>query len=676
LEPTAVAQKTAVLIPVGSGVYTVTQQQRQPAARLEARNIGGIDQTDITFEPGITVLAGRNATNRTSLLQALMAALGSEAVSIKADATEAAAELTLDGTTYTRTYRRKGDVVVSAGDPYLDDPTEADLFAFLLATNPARQAVITDDDLRELMMAPVDTDTLQTQIDEVADERDAVVAELNELDELKSRVPQLEAQRTQLQTDIEELQSELLTVEDKIDDMETETPSGDAEQSDRAALEAKLEALSEVRTELSDIEYRLETERASLDELHAEQADLEQRRADLADDPDAELAQLDARITSLRADKQELETTLSELQQIIQFNRQRLETAPEGVLEQSAADGAVTDELLPSTEITCWTCGSEVDTAAIEATISALEDRRETITGSLQDLDAELDELTTERETLQAAVKERERLEERSDELEAEISATEDRIDKLTARREAYRENVSELEAEVDALESHTEASEADTDEALLELHQRATELEYELGTQEDELERVTENLAQVEARLEEESALERERDALREELTSLRTRIERLEDRAVEAFNEHMDAVLDALAYENLERIWLEAQADDGRGGGQTGDGRRFELHVVRTSEDGTAYEDTVETLSESEQQVTGLVFALAGYLAHDVYESVPFMLLDSVEAIDATRIAGLVEYLAEFSEFLIVALLEEDADAVPADQVHRMSS
>jgi len=654
----------------------MTQQQRQPAARLEARKIGGIDQTDITFEPGITVLAGRNATNRTSLLQALMAALGSEAVSIKADATEAAAELTLDGTTYTRTYRREGDVVVTAGDPYLDDPTKADLFAFLVATNPARQAVITGGDLRELMMAPVDTDTLQAQIDEVADERDAVVAELNELDELKSRVPQLEAQRTQLQTDIEELQSELEAVEVKIDDMETETPSGDAEQSDRAALGAKLEALNEARTELSHIEYRLETERASLDELHAEQADLEQRRADLADDPDAELAQLDARITSLRADKQELETTLSELQQIIQFNRQRLETAPERVLEQPAADGAVTDELLPNTEITCWTCGSEVDTAAIEATLSALEDRRETITGNLQDLDAELDELTTARETLQAAAKERERLEDRSDELEAEISATEDRIAELTEQREAYRENVSELEAEVDALESHTEASEADTDEALLELHQRATELEYELGTQKDELERVTENLAQVEARLEEESALERERDALREELTSLRTRIERLEDRAVEAFNEHMDAVLDALAYENLERIWLEAQADDGRGGGQTGDGRRFELHVVRASEDGTAYEDTVETLSESEQQVTGLVFALAGYLAHDVYESVPFMLLDSVEAIDATRIAGLVEYLAEFSEFLIVALLEEDADAVPADQTHRMSS
>ncbi len=40
------------------------------------------------FSPGVTILAGRNATNRTSLLQVLMAALGSERVSLKGDAEE------------------------------------------------------------------------------------------------------------------------------------------------------------------------------------------------------------------------------------------------------------------------------------------------------------------------------------------------------------------------------------------------------------------------------------------------------------------------------------------------------------------------------------------------------------------------------------------------------------
>ena len=122
------------------------------------------------------------------------------------------------------------------------------------------------------------------------------------------------------------------------------------------------------------------------------------------------------------------------------------------------------------------------------------------------------------------------------------------------------------------------------------------------------------------------------------------------------------MTAILDVLGYENIERIWIERVADDGRGGEQ----QRFELHVVRTTESGAAYEDTVDHLSESEREVTGLIFALAGYLVHDVHETVPFMLLDSLEAIDADRIARLVDYFAEYATYLVVALLPEDAEAL----------
>jgi predicted ATP-dependent endonuclease of OLD family len=64
-----------------------TQIERE-RLELSAEHIGGIDDTDVTFQPGVTVLTGRNATNRTSLLQALMGALGSEYVSLKGDAEE------------------------------------------------------------------------------------------------------------------------------------------------------------------------------------------------------------------------------------------------------------------------------------------------------------------------------------------------------------------------------------------------------------------------------------------------------------------------------------------------------------------------------------------------------------------------------------------------------------
>lgn len=168
---------------------------------------------------------------------------------------------------------------------------------------------------------------------------------------------------------------------------------------------------------------------------------------------------------------------------------------------------------------------------------------------------------------------------------------------------------------------------------------------------------------------------MEAERAEIQEELTDFRTRVDRLEENAVEDFNEHMDEVLDQLAYENLDRIWIERVQREVREGRRKNIKAFFELHVVRSTPLGTTYEDTIDHLSESEREVTGLVFALAGYLVHDVYKEVPFILLDSLEAIDSERIAELVDYFREYADFLVVALLLEDANAL-SDSYHRIKS
>ena len=59
------------------------------------------------------------------------------------------------------------------------------------------------------------------------------------------------------------------------------------------------------------------------------------------------------------------------------------------------------------------------------------------------------------------------------------------------------------------------------------------------------------------------------------------------------------------------------------------------------------------------------GLVVALAGYLVHDVHETVPFMLLDSLEMVDGDRLVNLVTYLEGFVPYLVVVLLSDHADA-----------
>src|SRR6056297_1371072 len=142
-----------------------TEQVEEGDVRVQARNIGGISETEAVFEPGITVLTGRNATNRTSLLRAIMLALGSEQASLKGDAENGAVELQIGDRRYTRTLTRSGDSISLSGDPYLDDPELADLFAFLLEGNEARRAIARGDDLRGLIMRPIDTDEIQAEIE-------------------------------------------------------------------------------------------------------------------------------------------------------------------------------------------------------------------------------------------------------------------------------------------------------------------------------------------------------------------------------------------------------------------------------------------------------------------------------------------------------------------------------
>jgi hypothetical protein len=155
--------------------------------------------------------------------------------------------------------------------------------------------------------------------------------------------------------------------------------------------------------------------------------------------------------------------------------------------------------------------------------------------------------------------------------------------------------------------------------------------------------------LVSVEARLTERDQIDVKRGELQGELTDLRGRIERIEEQAIEAFNAHMETVLELLDYANIARIWLERRETQVREDRRTVTKTVFELHVIRSTDSGTTYEDTIDHLSESEREVTRLVFALAGYLAHDLYESMPVVLLDSLETINSDRIAALVDYFCD---------------------------
>lgn len=622
---------------------------------MRVEKVGGIDETEVAFSPGVTVLEGENATNRTSLLQGIMAALGSDDVSVKGDADGASVTLELNSETYTRELLREGSTIRTRGDLYLEDTTVADLFAFLLESNEARQSVVNQADLRELIMRPVDTGEIQREIDCLLEERRRIESELEELGSLKGRLPSLEERRTRLREEIAETKADLEAKEEEI-------RARDADVEEKAELEERLAELRSKRSELDDVRYDIETERESLESARAQKREAEAQLEELPEAPVGEIEELESERDTLRERKRRLETEVTEIQSVIGFNQEMLEDADGEVitaLEDDPKD--VTEELLPDETVTCWTCGSEVPEEQIETTVGRLQELSQSKLGEVDDLESRIDEVTAEIRDLRQQQWRREELQRGIDDAESEVEAGEATVERLVERRE-------ELQAEVEALESEIDDLEDDAYEEILDLHKEANQLEYDLGRLEADLESVEEEIAEVESRLDREGELEAQREELAEEIEDLRTRIDRIESTAVEEFNGHMGTVLDVLGYDNLARVWLERVEREVREGRRKVTKSTFELHVVRETESSATYEDTVDHLSESEREVIGLVFALAGYVVHDVHEDVPVMLVDSVEAIDGPRVAALLDYVGERVPYVVAALLPEHAAALPA--------
>ena len=642
-----------------------TERDIPKRATLVADNIGGIDRTEVSFERGVTVLSGRNATNRTSLLQAIMAALGSDQVSLKADADEGHAELELGDEIYRRTLERRNGTIVTDGDPYLDDPEVADLFAFLLEANGARRAVRRGDDLREPIMRPVDTDAIQAEITQYEARKRQIDEQLAELDDLEGRLPDLEAKRTRKTDEIETLREDLEAAKAELD----ETPI-DVEQrrQDQSELETKLESLRDTRSDLERVRDRIETERESIEALEEEREEVEAELASLSPDDGTAVDRLEAEIDALREEKADLSEEISQLQSTIQFNERLLDESASFLEDASdpedrETDGDLTDQLLGDSEaVTCWTCGSSVARDQVETTIEQLRSVREERLEERSEINADLEERQETLSTINENRTEHRRTRERLDSIDAEIDRRQERLEEQTEQREELTDEIQALESEIDDLETDDYAG-------VLDQYKEVNQLEFELERAEREREEIEAEIAEIEERLDEREGLESRRDEVTDELTSLRTRIDRIEANAVEAFNEHMENLLETLEYGNLDRIWIDRTTREVREGRRKTERSSFDLKIVRSTDDGAAYEDTIDHLSESEREVTGLVFALAGYLVHDVYETVPFMLLDSLEAIDAERIGALIEYFEDYVPYLVVALLDEDAQAVEVD-------
>jgi DNA repair exonuclease SbcCD ATPase subunit len=628
-----------------------SEQSTLPTATVEVRNIGGIDDATVTLSPGVSILSGRNATNRTSFLQALMAGLGSRQGSLKGDAEEGGVTLDIGDERYTRTLTRQNGSVVFSGDPFLDDPTLADLFAFLLEDNAARRAVARGDDLREIIMEPIDTDQIEAEIESCKEERAAVEARIEEIAELEQELPELEARRREKHEELEDARAEREETEAELERLEIGVEESRSRKQD---LEQAFDRVREARSTLDDLQFDLDTERTALEKLRSDQAALQQT-IDETDDIDRNPDRLAGRIEELRQRKRSLNETINELGSVISFNEEMLSgETPEFVDRDDP-----TDALTASGETVCWTCGSEIPTEAVERTLDTLRNVRTEKLEERSEIQTQISELNDEQSELEQQEQQRRRTEQQLEEASSNIEKTTERIAELEQRIDDQEQTVATLEAE-------TEDIELDGHDEALTLHREVNGIELRIERIESDIDDIESKIAAHETSIDDRDSLEEKRETLSEQLTTLRTKVDRIEGDAVDAFNEHMATVLDILEYDNLDRIWIERREVEVREGRRKVNQTRFDLHIVRLTADGSAYEDTVNHLSESEREVTGLVFALAGYLVHDVAETVPFILLDSLEAIDSNRIARVVEYFQAHTDYLVTALLPEDAEAL----------
>ncbi len=615
---------------------------------LDVENIGGIDACSVEFQRGVNLLTGRNATNRTSLLRAVSGILGGTDATLKSDADEGHVTLTVGDREYSRQYKRTPTGVQVTGEPYEENSELIDLFISLLENNPARLAVERGDELRELIMRPVDTTEIERRINRLQDERDEISAELDRIERQSKRLPKLEEQRQTLSAELESLESEIETLHAEVTKYEA-----DAEMAEEA--EELVDTLDERRKERSEIEDQIDLVSAEIDALEEQPAELRAERDTLSEYTEADLESVQEKLRSVRNRKRELENTASDLSAIVEFNEDILSDSISNLPEETTSNDPVT-ELAPESdqEVTCWTCGNRAERGAIA---DRLEKLRSVVTekrNESSDLESRITELEDEQDEIREAIDERERLEAEINDVERKLESKKERKASLEAKASDVREAISELETDVAETEELRDSD-------LMETYERISELQYEQGQKQQELASIEDEIEEIEL-LPDKSDLQNQLDEVRRELNRERGRVAELESESVSKFNEHMDEVLDILSYRNISRIWIERKGAETSGHENT----TFDLHLVRESGTGSVYEDTVENLSESEREVIGLIVALAGFLVHEVYREVPFMLLDSLEAIDSERIADLVDYFSEYSPYLIVALLPEDASGI----------
>ena len=590
---------------------------------LEIENIGGIRSGTATIEDGLNVVQASNFRGKSSLIASLKTAFGAtghfKAHPLTEGADSGRVTLHTDDDTYEVLLERTGqNTVTRTGTPYLSDELDqvcTRLFGCLGEDNPIRTAVRNEDDLTEILQTPLDVEDIDRQIETLKQEKRELEAEIAEVKQAGEQLPAV-------QEDVTGLEQELETLREARDELAER--EGNKQQIEELSdeISAKSGKLANVTSDITRLEREIERKERTLEEKQERVAEHEM--------PDAleESFDIDEKKTQLDT----LETQIALVEDLARANQNVLETGELDLIVD-------VERTIATDEIECWVCGQQTTKDEIEQRVRALQSRTTELREQKQGIETELEKYEKRRRERQRKRHEREQLEEDIQRLRADLEDKKGDLQRKTDRE-------SELETEVTELKSQLDDAEDEYNEEL-------TDVKTEIRTKETKLEEKLEKLSRLERKYDELSALSEQRDELQSTLTELRDRKKNTQEELRDQFNTRIADIIEQFEPGfSGARLVLKTDAN--------GDVEKITLEITRDV-DGKGRRTSVDSLSEGEVELIGLVVAIAGYHAFDVDERAPIILIDGIGQLAAEHLRNLTSYLEETSDILVTTAYPE---------------
>ncbi len=593
---------------------------------LDVTNIGGIRSGTTAIDDGLNVIQASNFRGKSSLVAALRTATGATGQYDEHPLTEGATEGEVSLKTEDEEYsvlleRQSQNVVKRTGTPYITDETDqlcARLFACLDEGNPIRKAVRNDDDLTELLQAPLNIEDIDAQISRLKQEKRDIEQRIAEAEDAGEQLPPVQEAVTTLEKELEELRARRTELAEE----ETNKEQIDELSDDISAKSGELTNLS---SDISRLEDEIARKEQQIEQKNKKRDELEVPEES---DKSIELAPKRERIDTL-------ERQIELLEDLARANQNVIDEGDLSLITD-------VDRTIAGDDVDCWVCGQQTTTDEVRARIDHLQSKTVELRESKQETEAKIDEVERRRQEIQRTRRKKQQLEE-------DIQRLKTDVDEKKGLLEDKRGRKSDLEEEITTLREQLEDAEDEYNEEL-------TDVKTEIRTTETKLENKREKLGELEQTYGELDELESERDDVQTELTELRNRKKDTQENLKERFNSIIADIIDEFQ-PGFSSARLVLKTDE------RGEVESIDLEIARDI-DNRGQRTSVDTLSEGEVELIGLVVALAGYHAFDVDSIVPFILIDGISQLAAEHLRRVATYLEDMSDILVTTAYPEAGD------------